>query len=66
MERQKICDDCGSHWLVKFSTVKHPSFDRPGYLLCSECGNEMPWHLDEDQQPLVGSNRQSRKPKGDV
>lgn len=61
---RKSCSACGSTWLIKFSSVKHPLFERPGYMRCGECDHEMPWHLDDDQLPLVGSNRQDRKTKG--
>lgn len=67
MTERKSCERCNSTWLVKFSTVPHPKFDRPGYMRCAECGHEQAWHLDDDQKPLVGSNRQDRKhDKGNV
>lgn len=58
----KRCTHCGSHHLVELRTSKHEAFDKLGYRHCADCGADMPWHLDEGQPPLIGSNRAGRRP----
>lgn len=57
----KLCPVCCDHRLVNFRTAKHEAFDKPGYRHCSGCGTDIPWHLDEGQPPLLGSNRATAK-----
>lgn len=58
----KRCTYCGGHHLVELRTSKHEAFDKLGYRHCADCGADMPWHLDEGQPPLIGSNRAGRRP----
>lgn len=48
----KPCPHCGGA-LSSLSSMNH--------RLCTGCGAEIPWTLNKDQKPLVGSNRQDRR-----
>lgn len=58
----KRCPHCGDHRLVSFRTCKLEGFEDPGYRHCTGCGADIPWHLDDGQPPLIGSNRSGRRP----
>lgn len=57
----KRCPHCGDHNLVHFRTCQHEAFEEPGYRHCSNCGADIPWHLEDGQPPLIGSNRTGRR-----
>lgn len=44
----KICPNCGSTALALFTSMN--------MKLCVDCYTELPWYLDEGQQPLIGSS----------
>ena len=52
--RGKRCPECSAP-MVSLSTIDG------GQRVCSGCDKVWPWHLKEDQPPLIGNNRMVKK-----
>ncbi len=48
----KICPHCGSDCMIPLRSIN--------LKICNTCKRETPWTLDEDQKPVVTSNRADR------
>lgn len=51
------CPNCGNTDLVLYRSMNLKQ--------CPDCRTEIPWTLDPGQKPLIGTNRQDRKPIDD-